>query len=219
MIEIIVTKHVYDGDAADTTFPYDFRIDHKSHLKVWVDDVLQTEGTHYTVSNVGEDDGGTVTFITAPPTGTGNVVIERDSPEKQLVQLPALGPMMTEEIERNMADKLCMMIQELVTRFGTPVAGQFVRWDDRAQDLVTDEPDTGLIERFNAVVVTPGALYVDIAFTTAQAGTTYAPGVVASNWSTTWSIPDGNKTTTQFRVAFDVAAITGAKIWVRVYSA
>lgn len=216
MIEIIVTKHTYDGDAATTTFPYDFRIDHKTHLKVWVDDVLKAEGTHYTVSNVGEDDGGTVTFVTAPPVGTGNVVLERDSPEKQLVQLLALGPMMTEEIERNMADKLCMMIQELVTKFGTPVAGEFVKWDDRAQDFVTGEPDTGLFERFNAIVVTQGDSFKDLTFTTPADDNTYAMTVM-TNWNTTWSIPDLQKLASGFRIEFGTEAPVDAKIWVRVY--
>lgn len=216
MIEITVSKHTYDGDGAALDFPYDFRIDHKTHMKVWVDDVLKTEGTHYTISNVGNEDGGTVTFVTAPPAGTGNVVIERDSPEKQLVQLLNGRAFMTEEIERNGLDKLCMLIQELLTKFGTPEAGGFVKWDDRAQDLIVGEPDTGLFERFNAIAVTLGASFRDLTFTTPADDDTYAMTVM-TNWNTTWSIPDLQKLTTGFRIEFGTEAPADAKIWVRVY--
>lgn len=149
MIEITATKHSYDGDGANAIFPVDFRYDNKSHVLVWVSDVAKTEGTHFTLTEAGVDEGGTLTFLAAfiPPAGTDNVVIERESPKKQLEQLPESGPFLTQTIELLMIDKLCMMIQELLTKFGTPEAGRYVGWDARGQDLtLLDAPVVGVVD-------------------------------------------------------------------------
>jgi hypothetical protein len=142
MIEITTTRHIFDGDGSVTEYPYAFRIDHKAHIKVWVDDELLEEGTDYTVSGVGEASGGTITFLVAPAAGTANVVVERESPAKQFEQLPQAGPFPASVIERSL-DKLMMKVQELYTKFGAPIAGGWPRWDDRAQDLVVGEPPVG----------------------------------------------------------------------------
>lgn len=60
-----------DGDAAETEFTYSFRILDENDIDVYLlnDDgteTLQTITTHYTVSGVGDANGGTVTFVTAP---------------------------------------------------------------------------------------------------------------------------------------------------------
>lgn len=216
MIEITVTKHSYDGDGANLEFPYDFRIDHKTHIKVWVDDVLKTVDTHYTVSNVGAEGGGQVTFITAPPVGTGNVVLERVSPKKQLVDLPDGGPFFTEEVEENMADKLCMMIQELLTMFGAAVAGKTVKWDSRGQDLVAE--DLGLFASFINETLVENDNFIELTFDEAAADTNYMV-TIQTNWNHGgWWVPDAQKTVSGFRVYFGNGAGPNPKINVMVYA-
>lgn len=52
------------ANGVTTVFPYTFKITDEEDLAVTVDGVLQTSG--YTVSGVGDDAGGNVTFTTAP---------------------------------------------------------------------------------------------------------------------------------------------------------
>ena len=67
----------YTGDNATTAFAYDNKIFEDSDLKVYLDGTLKTLTTHYTVSNAGEEDGGNVTFLSAPAQDV-EVVIVRD---------------------------------------------------------------------------------------------------------------------------------------------
>lgn len=55
----------YTGNGLQTTFPYTFKVLDAADMQVFVDGVLQPDG--YTVTGVGEDNGGTVVFATAPP--------------------------------------------------------------------------------------------------------------------------------------------------------
>lgn len=152
MIEITTTRHEYNGNGATVTFPIDFRYDAKSHVKVYVGEVLKTLDTDYTLTVAGVDSGGTLTFITAPAAGTGNVVILRISPKTQLEQLPTAGPFPTTTVEINMIDKLCMMVQELQEEIArcvkfpiaslfrdidlpTPEAGKMLQWNSDADGL------------------------------------------------------------------------------------
>jgi hypothetical protein len=142
MISITATKIVYSGDGSTLIFPYPFRIDDKAHLKVWVAYTagvwtLLTLDSDYTVSDVGSDTGGNVTIsATVPPSGiTDNIVIERVTPAKQLVNLPDPGPFPQSTVERQMIDNCVMLIQELFTKLGTPAAGALLQWDARAQDI------------------------------------------------------------------------------------
>lgn len=65
------------GNGVTTVFPYTFKILQEADLQVLVDGVEQTLTTHYTISGVGVDGGGNVTFVTAPANGT-TVVRRRD---------------------------------------------------------------------------------------------------------------------------------------------
>ena len=65
-------SNLYAGDGVDNTFDYGWYIEKASDLTVTVYGTEQTLDTDYTVSGVGEADGGTVTFLSgsipaAPP--------------------------------------------------------------------------------------------------------------------------------------------------------
>ena len=59
----------HTGDGIEDDFSYDWFIEKDSNLIVKVDDVTQELTTDYTVSGVGSNAGGTVTFTTAPANG------------------------------------------------------------------------------------------------------------------------------------------------------
>jgi hypothetical protein len=65
------------GNGVTTVFPYTFKIIAAGDIDVSVDGVAQTLTTHYTLSGVGDNAGGNVTFLSAPANGT-LVVRRRD---------------------------------------------------------------------------------------------------------------------------------------------
>ena len=113
-VSTVENRKTYNGNAVTTAFatPY-FLAD--ADLVVYVNGVLQTITTHYTVAGAGVPAGGTVTFVTAPGTGTSNVVILRDPALTQLLDLVEndKNPAGTREA---VFDKLTMIAQRLAER-------------------------------------------------------------------------------------------------------
>ncbi len=68
-------RNTYTGNASTTVFAYTFRIFAEGDLLVTVDGVTQTLTTDYTVSGVGDLNGGNVTFLTAPASSTSIVLL------------------------------------------------------------------------------------------------------------------------------------------------
>lgn len=154
MINILISKTPFmNGDGATTVFPYGFRIDDVSHLKVYVDEVLQPYPTNYSVQGVGDNLGGTFTFNGGfiPPAGVGNVVAFRLQNLTQLLQLSE-GRVGMERLERRGLDVLLEMIQEQAERsdrsakvqpylnipnlfIPDPGAGQFWAWNDTGDGI------------------------------------------------------------------------------------
>ena len=53
----------HTGDNSTTVFSYSFKIFANTEVDVYLDGVLQTLTTHYTVSGVGADAGGNITSV------------------------------------------------------------------------------------------------------------------------------------------------------------
>lgn len=66
--------NLYIGDGVDTTFDFGWYIADAADLTVTVEGVEKVLNTDYTVSGVGSDTGGTVTFTTAPPVPSTSVI-------------------------------------------------------------------------------------------------------------------------------------------------
>ncbi len=108
----------YTAAEAQTVFAYTFRIDDGDHIDVYVDDALQASG--YTVSNVGNANGGNVTFTTAPrATGEDAVTVTliRNVPNTQLSDLPTQGAVDTATIEAEL-DRFAMRLQQVEEKLG-----------------------------------------------------------------------------------------------------
>ncbi|MCG8394193.1 MAG: hypothetical protein MI745_14035 [Pseudomonadales bacterium] len=75
-------RNAYTGNGSNVSFTYSFKIFSENDIAVYSNGVLQTITTHYTVSGVGNDNGGTVTFLTAPASGI-SVVLLRNEPFTQ----------------------------------------------------------------------------------------------------------------------------------------
>jgi hypothetical protein len=80
----------YTANGATTVFPYEFQVLEASHLVVSVDDELIPD-SDYTLSGVGDQAGGDVTFDDAPA-ADAVVVIERQVPLSRSIEYTTNGP-------------------------------------------------------------------------------------------------------------------------------
>ena len=103
------TRNDYLGNGATANFPYTFKVFASSDLRVYLDGVLQTIATHYTVSGVGADAGGNVTFLTAPADQAA-VAIVADIAFTQTTDLVNETRFFQSRIEDRF-DRLCRQIQ------------------------------------------------------------------------------------------------------------
>lgn len=99
----------YTANGSQATFNYSFEIFQTSDMKVYKDGVLQTSG--YSVTGVGNDNGGTVVFSTAPASGVV-VRLARVTAKVQELVLREFQKIPVAAVEKNF-DKIVAMIQEL----------------------------------------------------------------------------------------------------------
>ncbi len=137
----------YNGNGSTTVFAYDFLIYDEDHLIIYVDDVLQVIVTDYSVSDVGDVSGGDVTFVVAPPTGTGNVIIIRDLPFTQEADYVAYSPFRAETHER-VLNKLVMMVLRNKERLDRAL--MFEEYSLAGPGLTLPDPDALKGLRWNA---------------------------------------------------------------------
>lgn len=110
----------YAGNGSTKAFSFPYRFIKNADLIVYLRnestyaESLQTITTHYTVTGAGSSSGGTVTFVTAPPTGT-SVVIFREPDRLQDLDLRENSALPADELEFRL-DKLTLDVQRLHER-------------------------------------------------------------------------------------------------------
>ena len=87
----------FTGDGVTVVFPYNFLVFNATDMVVMLDGVVQSSG--YTVSGLGSQTGGDVTFDVAPPVAVPGILI-REVPLTQLVDFTPYGPFPAESNER-----------------------------------------------------------------------------------------------------------------------
>lgn len=112
MIEFTANVVRYDGNNSTTSFDYTFLIFSETDLQVYVDGVLQTLSSDYTVTGVNLPEGGTVEFAVPPPSGTNNVLIERFVPYTQTISIPEGSKFPARLVETGM-DRIVVMLHQL----------------------------------------------------------------------------------------------------------
>lgn len=104
----------YTANGVLTTFAYTFKIFDSSHVKVYDAGVLKTLNVDYTVSNVGVDGGGNITFTYTPANGN-TIAFLRNQPYTQLTDYVEGDPFPAETHEAAL-DRGVMLSQQLLEK-------------------------------------------------------------------------------------------------------
>lgn len=115
------TKAQYSGNGVTTVFAVPFYFLLNADLLVILRssggvETTQLLGTNYTVTGAGNEAGGSVTMIVAPPAGT-TLTILRNAPATQVTDLLPNDRLPAESLE-NALDKATMLIQQLEEEAG-----------------------------------------------------------------------------------------------------
>lgn len=105
-----VPRRQYTSGALQTIFVYDFEIEQDSDLLVYDNDVLQILGTHYSVTNAGDPNGGDVVFVVGRDSGD-IITIVRDIPETRLTDF-TVGGSLTAVALNDEFDRLYLLMQQ-----------------------------------------------------------------------------------------------------------
>ena len=137
-VQTTTSRISYTGNGTSTVFAFNYKILDQTHLQVYINGVLKTLTTDYTVSGVGAAAGGIVTFGTAPA-AAAQIVIARVVPVNQLVQTVNNDTIFSVVFDQAI-DKLTMIAQQLSTTASRgmvladsdPTVGSLVLPTDRA---------------------------------------------------------------------------------------
>lgn len=150
----------YTGNSTTTIFAYNFKTLDQTWLQVYINGVLKTLTTDYSVSGVGSASGGNITFVTAPSNGSVVYIARSNIPTTQLVDYTANDSFPAETHEEAL-DKLTMLIQQL-----TAQANRSIRLN-RA-DTAPSNTELALVDKKDKLlmfnVVTADAQVTDITY-------------------------------------------------------
>jgi hypothetical protein len=151
----------YAGNGTTVLFPVNYYFLQDSHLQVILvaangTETVQTLTTNYTVTGAGNEAGGSITMLVAPPTGTQLIVV-RNVPATQETDYLANDPFPAESHERAL-DKLTMLVQQnklesdralkvpiaslptTDTELPIPVGNKLLAWNSDASAIVNFDP-------------------------------------------------------------------------------
>lgn len=149
------------GDGTTTAFPFPFRVFSATDVAVFIDGVRQTSG--YSVSGIGNINGGSVAFSVAPPLNAA-VALLQQVPISRDTDFQVGGDFSPDAvndehdrhfaIEQRLADQISRAVRLSDTYNGSiptipnPAAGKALKWDAQAVGLQNSlyDPD-GLVER------------------------------------------------------------------------
>lgn len=101
-------RWVYLGDGIETAYAYDARVDIASDMVAILDGAPST--ISYTVTGLGDDNGGTVIFNSPPDAGV-TIALERLLPLQQTTDYPVRGAFPAQDHEGTL-DRIVMMLQQ-----------------------------------------------------------------------------------------------------------
>lgn len=156
MITNTQRRHDIVGTGGAGPFSYQFMILNDTDLAVYVDGNLKTLTTHYTVSGVGNESGGTITFTTGNyPALSADIILLGAESETQTHDFQVAAVLPAASLEESV-DKLTRLVQQLTERVNrapvlpvgdsggfsaltlpAPGDGQYLRWSGNQLALGT----------------------------------------------------------------------------------
>lgn len=124
------------GNGVTTVFPYTFKILAQGDIEVAVDGVVKTLTTHYTLSGVGDDAGGNVTFLTAPAADTV-VTRRRDMAYVRTTDYQYQGDLPNDVLNADQ-DAPVLMLQQLSEQVGRSLKAPIGESEPSALPSVAD---------------------------------------------------------------------------------
>lgn len=109
-VQVQTPYNAYTVSSPTTVFPYTFRLLSTDDLIVTVDGVTKLLGSDYTVSGVGADAGGNVTFLSALTTGA--VLLKRSIALQRLTDYQNLGDFRAQVVNADF-DRIVMALQDV----------------------------------------------------------------------------------------------------------
>lgn len=106
--------NIYTANGLTTVFAYEFYLISANDIQVTINGNEVTSG--YTVSGVGNTDGGEITFLTAPANGS-TVIFERVTPTYRLTDYQDNGDLLADTVNKDF-DRLWMAIQRAFIYLG-----------------------------------------------------------------------------------------------------
>lgn len=163
--------NAFTANGVTTVFNFTFQVLDSSDLRVQVDGEDKIIGSEYTVSGIGNPAGGSVTFVSAPASGS-SVVAFRDSALERDTDYQNNGDLRAVTVNNDF-DRLWLALQEILygvqlaptLRPGSPLsgtitlpdpgAGKFIRWNVTGDALEAAEAifDNGMFLQSGAGAV------------------------------------------------------------------
>jgi hypothetical protein len=233
------TFNSYTANGVSTVFPYQFKILAAADLQVYVAGSIKTLNIDYSVSGVGIDVGGSVTFLLGAPAAAAAVSIIRAMTVKRTTDYQQLGDFLTPVVNPDF-DNPILLIQDLQTQLGRSIrmpadevgtlpvlpsialrSGKYITFDSSGQPVASAGTgnDTALRTDLANGTAGPGSLLVAIKRTPAE----IAAGVVPVNYPVdpgnvlrygTNTTPGTTDMTTAIQAALNQRAQGGASVYV-----
>ena len=181
------SRNQYTATSGQTVFAYTFEIVDKSHIVVLKNGTKLSEGTNYTVSNVGNDSGGNITLTEGATTGD-IMTFYRDMPYSRTQNYTNSGDFLASEVNSDF-DDLWLAGEQTDRSFSQSIRKPIVDSDSVSMELPTAPyrankllgfTSTGAVVAYESTAISTG-LYP-------RTSNEVAAGVTPSNYS----LPEGH---------------------------
>ena len=198
-ITTTTSKVTYTGNGSTDVFAYTFKIFADAEIKVYVDNVLKTLTTHYTISGAGSASGGNVTFTSGNiPADTTKVVLVRNIAKTQVTDYVE-NDSFPAETHESALDKLTMLVQDV----HNTIDGDIFRFSESVDDAGVVSITKNATERANKLLAFNSAGGLEA---------TQEIGVLKGNWaaSTAYVVRDIIKDTSNNNIYICITAHTSS---------
>ena len=138
-VESTITKQIYEGNGSTTIFPVPFQYSRTDNVKLAYTDAAGTESaitSNYAFTVATNGDTSVIYPVTGIPVPMGaRLTVYRDTPQTQIVDLIYGGAFSPDVLEKDVFDRIVMMIQELQEAMSRAVKAPFTS-DISPEDLL-----------------------------------------------------------------------------------